>query len=322
LSATAIEQPRSRGAAIYRATRWSTRIEIVLTEPSALVEAVTLLHRELDEVESVASRFRSDSELSALGRAVAVAGGRPVPISPALAEALAVGLRAGALSEGMVDVTVGGALRHLGYDQDFALLSGGVDGELGDPHPVPGWGSIDLDLPQGTVAMPPGVVIDLGATAKAWAADRVAAVVESTVGCGVLVALGGDLAVRGAPEEGFIVGVADICGDTDAPISLAVDSGGLATSGVGRRHWMLGGHRVHHLIDPTTSRPVETPWRTVSVAAASCVDANTASTAAMVRGAGAVEWLSDRRLPSRLVRHDGSVVVVGGWLAQAGDLPR
>ncbi len=193
---------------------------------------------------------------------------------------------------------------------------------LPTPGPVPGWRSIDLDPAAGTVAVPPGVVIDLGATAKAWAADRAAAAVESTIGCGVLVSFGGDLAVRGAPEGGFRVGIADVCGDPDAPISVSVSTGGLATSGVGRRTWMLGSRRVHHLIDPGTGLPVESPWRTVSVAAGTCLDANTASTASMVRGEDAGDWLAALGLPSRLVRQDGSVVTVGGWPSPAAEALR
>ena len=88
---------------------------------------------------------------------------------------------------------------------------------------------------------------------------------------------------------------------------MSIVSGGLATSGIGSRHWTLGGTPVHHLVDPSTGLPTATPWRTVTVAAASSVDANTASTAAHVLGDTAPSWLADRALPARLVAHDGSV---------------
>ena len=102
---------------------------------------------------------------------------------------------------------------------------------------------------------------------------------------------------------------------------MSITTGGLATSGVGRRSWTLGGEPVHHLVDPSTGLPVETPWRTVSVAAATCVDANTASTAAMVIGASAVDWLGAHSLPSRLVRRDGSVVTLAGWPGESEKVP-
>lgn len=315
-SATTAARPASEWA-VYRGTRWSTLVEMIVVDPCAVVLAVELLGRELDIVEAVASRFRADSELNELHRAAAMAGGAPVPVSAELLEAISVGLRASRLTGGSVDPTVGIALCRLGYDRDFPLVADGVEGDLPDPDPVPGWRSVAVDRYRSTVAVPPGVVIDLGATAKAWAADRAAAVIETHIGCGVLVSLGGDLAVRSAPRDGFRVGIADICGDPAAPLAVSVTSGGLATSGIGNRSWMLGRHPVHHLIDPGTGLPVDTCWRTVSVAAGSCVDANTASTAAMVMSERAAAWLHDHHLPSRLVRNDGSTVVVAGWPADS-----
>jgi thiamine biosynthesis lipoprotein len=170
-----------------------------------------------------------------------------------------------------------------------------------------------LDPTAGTVSLPEGCLLDLGATAKAWAADRAAERIAAGTGCGVLVSLGGDIAVRRAPAGGFTVGLADVCGDPDAPVAVTVGDGGLATSGVGRRTWALADGRAHHLIDPATGLPVDTCWRTVSVAAGTCVDANTASTAAMVLGEAAPAWLAGHGLPARLVRADGTVTTVAGW---------
>jgi thiamine biosynthesis lipoprotein len=68
---------------------------------------------------------------------------------------------------------------------------------------------------------------------------------------------------------------------------------------------------------PSTGLPADSCWRTASVAAATCVDANTASTAAILRGERAVGWLEALRLPARLVRQDGTTVTTGGWAAAA-----
>jgi len=295
---------------VHRTTRWSTRIEVVVTDPAVTVRAARLLDDELDRVEAVASRFRDDSEVSRLCR---LADGSAAPVSPDMVELLDVALRAASQTDGAVDPTVGAALCRLGYDRDFASVADGVDGTLPDPAPVPGWRTVVLDRVASTVAMPAGTLLDLGATAKAWAADRAAVVIAAHLGCGVLVSLGGDLAVQSAPVGGFTVGVADICGDPDAPTAVSIESGGLATSGVGNRHWLLGTTPVHHVVDPSTGLPVATPWRTVTVAAASGVDANTASTGSLVFGDAAPDWLAARGLPARLVSHDGSVVTVAGW---------
>ena len=222
-------------------------------------------------------------------------------------------MRAAALSDGAVDPTVGSALCGLGYDRDFSSWPRGWPARS-PAGPVPGWQTVTVDPERRAVGLLPGTVLDLGATAKAWAADRACAAIADELGCGTLVSLGGDIAVRNAPDGGFTVGIADVCGDRTTTVQVSIDSGGLATSGIGRRHWLLGGHPVHHLVDPETGLPVDSYWRTVSVAAGSCVDANTASTAAMVKGVGAVTWLEDRALPARLVRTDGlcTITAAGG----------
>jgi thiamine biosynthesis lipoprotein len=103
--------------------------------------------------------------------------------------------------------------------------------------------------------------------------------------------------------------------DGPGPV-VSVRAGGLATSGTTVRRWMRGGQPLHHLIDPATGLPADTVWRTVSVAAASCVDANIASTAAVILGMEAPSWLAARRLPARLVTIDGAVTTVAGWPAE------
>ncbi len=289
----------------------------MVTDPGQVVAATAILRQELDHVDRVASRFRTDSEISALHRAART--GEDVRVSADLLEAISLALRAASLTDGAVDPTVGSAMCRLGYDRDFSLVAPGQPGTLPEPAPVPGWRSVAVDAGRSTVSLPTGTVLDLGATAKAWVADRASAAIGARLGCGVLVSLGGDVSVQGAPDCGFSVGIADICGDASSTRAVAIRSGGLATSGVGNRHWLLGGHPVHHLLDPATGLPVDAVWKTVSVAAGSCVDANTASTAAMVKGEAAPAWLEGRHLPARLVRPDDSTVTVAGWPADVAD---
>jgi thiamine biosynthesis lipoprotein len=302
---------RPAGQAIYRTSVWSTRVDLVVTDPGVLVAATRILHRELDWIDQLASRFRDDSELSALNRAAGA--GVALRVSDGLLEAITVALRAASLTDGAVDPTVGAAMCRLGYDRDFSEVAPGRAGPVPEPRPLPGWRSVTVDDDRAEVGMPVGTVLDLGATAKAWAADRVSTAIRSGLGCGVLVSLGGDIAAVGAPQGGFHVGIADICGDPSAPVTVSISSGGLATSGIGNRRWTLGGEPMHHLVDPGTGLPVVPYWKTVSVAAGSCVDANTASTAAMVKGEGADHWLGERGLPARLVHLDGSTVTVANW---------
>jgi thiamine biosynthesis lipoprotein len=296
----------------YHSTLWSTEVDLVVTDHHLVVAAAQLFDAITSSVEMVASRFLPDSEIRGLQRDART--GKPVHVSADLLELLSVAMRAATLTGGCVDPTVGNAMCRVGYDRDFSKVADRAPEDLPLPNPVVGWSAIALDTERSTVTMPAGLLLDLGATAKAWAVDRAASSIAARLGCGVLVSVGGDIAVGGeAPIGGFAIGVADVCGDFSTPVTVAIESGGMATSGVGNRHWMVGNQPVHHLIDPATSLPVETCWRTVSVAAGSCLDANTASTAAMIMGEPATEWLGDRCLPSRLVRTDGSLSFVGAW---------
>jgi FAD:protein FMN transferase len=289
---------------------------LLVTDPDALEAAHDLLAAELAAMDAACSRFRPDSELAGVNRA----RGRWVPVSPVFADALAVALDAAELTGGDVDPTCGQSLVRLGYDRDFAQARRHTGPLRQPPMPAGGWRGVELDRSGLSVRVPAGVLLDLGATAKALAADRAAVVIEGTAGCGVLVNLGGDIRTAGDPPDGgWRVGIADDV-DFDASTAsieprqlVAINDGGLATSSPLGRAWRRGGADLHHIIDPSTGRPARSCWRTVSVAAAHCVDANIASTAAILRGERAVRWLDGLRLPARLVRHDGTVVTVAGW---------
>jgi FAD:protein FMN transferase len=295
---------------VTRTNGLGTIAELVVTDRRVLVAASELLEREIAHIDRIASRFRDDSELSQLN----AAAGHETAVSSDLFEAVDVALAMAAATDGLVDPTVGHAMIRLGYDRDFAEVRDGVPGRLPRPRAVPGWRSVVLDRSRGTVTLPGGVALDLGATAKALASDRAAAAIAARTGCGVLVSLGGDVAVSGqAPEGGFAVGIADVCTSEDASVAVGISSGGLATSGIGARQWSLGTNQVHHILDPSTGLPAPECWRTVSVTAATCVEANAASTAAVVLGTRAPEWLESLGLPARLVHVDGSVTATPGW---------
>lgn len=298
-------------------TALGTTAVVAVADPAVLGDARELLARELADVDRACSRFRSDSELVwANARA-----GTPVALSDLLAQAVRVALDAARMSEGIVDPTLGAHVRAAGYDRTFALVRERGAWRVGPPPPRgPAWESVELDDAERLLLVPDGVELDLGATAKAWAADRAARRIAAAVGTGVLVCLGGDVAVAGtAPDGGWPVLIAD---DHAAPLTaagpvVAVSAGGLATSGTAVRRWRTDQGEAHHILDPRSGRPAVTPWRTVSVAAACCVDANIASTAAVVLGDSALDWLAVRGLPARAVRRDGSVVTVGDWPMEA-----
>ena len=138
------------------------------------------------------------------------------------------------------------------------------------------------------LSLPAGARLDLGATAKGLGSDRAAAAAYRVCGRGgILVSLGGDIAVTGQPPVGgWPVAVADSSDPgRGAPGQVVrLTAGALATSSVTGRRWQRDGRTVHHIVDPRTGWPAAGPWRTVSVAAASCAEANAAATAAIVAG--------------------------------------
>jgi thiamine biosynthesis lipoprotein len=293
-----------------------TYVELVISgKPAALGTAVRLLRAELTGLDLACSRFRADSELV---RTNATAGRRTV-VSPLLADAIAVALRAAEQTDGDVDPTLADALVAAGYDGDFAGLP--VDGAavVARPPRLGAWRDVELDQAAGTLLVPDGVGLDLGATAKAFGADRAAELIAAATGAGVLVNLGGDIAVAGpAVPGGWPVRVTDRPVHTDDGGSgqvVHVHGGGLATSSTVVRRWRRGGATYHHILDPRTGLPADQTWRTVTVTAATCVEANTASTASIVRGSAALDWLADLGLPSRLVDRAGRVHRIAGWPA-------
>jgi len=309
-----------------------TLVRLVVTDPGRLADGCRLLKAGLAVVDATCSRFRPDAELVGVN-ATAPGRAQGVPISPLLADAIAIALSAARQTGGDVDPTVGAAMAAAGYDRDFALIP--QDG----PPPrlrvrqVPGWHQVRLDADARRLWLPAGAQLDLGATAKAWAADRSAGRLAEYLGCGVLVSLGGDIAVAGAaPPGGWRIRVQDVTGRPEDPPSgpaavVSIRAGGLATSSTAARRWRRGGDVLHHILDPRTGLPAAPVWRTVSVAGASCVAANTASTAAIIQGRVALAWLTRHGLAARLVGSDGVIVTVAGWPpdpptdADPGDCP-
>ena len=304
-----------------------TSVHVLAIDAGELVTATTAVSEVLEDVDAAYSRFRDDSELSRLN----ASPGRTVRVSPLLATAIEAAQRAARLTDGAVDPTIGQAIRLAGYDDDFSRVA--------DPHPalpqrgretelklrawrVPGWQAIRFDRRARTVLLPAGVELDLGSTGKALAADLAARAALAAAGAGgVLVSLGGDIATAGTPPSGgWRIHIAEdsrVRPDADGEV-ICVPAGGVATSSTTVRRWTRGTAELHHIIDPQTSLPATGPFRTVTVAAATCLDANIASTAAIVRGEAAIDWLLSCRLPARLVENDGTIHYIGRWPDPSG----
>ncbi|MGH7764750.1 MAG: FAD:protein FMN transferase [Candidatus Dormibacteraceae bacterium] len=288
-------------------------MRVVVTKPAGLAAAKAAVDCVVAEIDAAASRFREDSELTRLNSNPE----HDVTVSPLLAQAIEAALRGARLTGGAVDPTVGSAVRLAGYDDDFAKVTADGSHLRLVASRIPGWEAVRFSAPMRTVRIPKGVEIDLGATAKALASDLAAQAASRAIGgAGVLVSLGGDIAVAGeAPAGGWSIQAGE---DSAAPIqegeeTVTIASGGVATSSTTVRRWTRGGIVLHHIIDPATGLPAKGCWRTATVAAGTCVDANIASTAAIVMGTAALAWLEANRLAARLVDLEGGVRRLAGW---------
>ncbi|GGL77913.1 FAD:protein FMN transferase [Curtobacterium citreum] len=300
---------------------WTTTARVVLDRRDRrhLPAAEACVREVTAAVDAACSRFRADSEL--LARADALVRGTEV--SPLLASLVHQAVDAARLTDGDVDPTLGRRMVRLGYDAAFvdgALVTAGPGPEVSPDLLArafdvrPAWQRILLS---GTfLRVPEGVTLDLGATAKAAAADMAAASITARLGIGALVSLGGDVATAGPdPSGGWQVRVQDL--DDDPADHVRIASGwSVATSSTQKRRWEQDGHARHHILDPRWGLPVDPVWRSVTVVAPSCVTANTMTTAAVVRGHAAVDWLRQSGRAARLVAADGSVVRLGGWPAE------
>lgn len=290
-------------------TAWGLEASIAVSEPQLAAAAEQLVRAEIAAVDQACSRFRKDSELMRLQPALAAG----TTVGPLLALLVGSALDAAWWTDGDVDPTLGRDMDALGYDRDIAQFRLGPGGAVGalPRHRCSSWQ--DVHLAGLTLAVPDDVRLDLGATAKAVAADRAAQRIAAEIGCGALVSLGGDIATSGeAPAGGWQVLVQDLATDPWQQVTLQAGRA-MATSSTQKRRWQCGGRTVHHILDPRLGLPAEPVWRSVTVAATTCLQANAFSTAGIVRGFPATAWFERLGIAARLVDLQGRVVATGSW---------
>jgi thiamine biosynthesis lipoprotein len=253
----------------------------VLTADSDLAqERLNLVRTWMTLVDKTLTRFHPGSELMYLN----VRPATPVRVSSLLWDALTVALHAAQEIEGRYDPTIFDALLAAGYDRDFDEIATVGDAPEMPELPRYTWRDIARDPITRTVTLPPGLHLDLGGTAKGWAATYAAGMLASLGPC--LVDAGGDLAVRGAPPglDGWSVGVAAPDNEDKLLAHLVVKDCGVATSGVDYRRWRRGGVEQHHIIDPRTQRPAATDLRTATVIAPDATQADLYALVVMLLG--------------------------------------
>jgi FAD:protein FMN transferase len=242
--------------------------------------------------EATLSRFRLGSELNQLN----ARAGEWVMVSRVLFDAIQVALEAAEMTGGLVTPLILPALEAAGYDHSFdaAEFSPGASRPL---TAIPAWREIELDHGKSRVRLPAGARIDLGGTAKGWAAQQTADWLSHSGPC--LVDAGGDLVARGSPDGsgGWQVSV---LGTGDREDTLLLVNAAIAMSGTDYRRWTRDGKAFHHLIDPRTGSPTDSDIVTATACAPDAVQAEAWAKATLIGG-------SLPGLPARVVRRDGSV---------------
>lgn len=289
---------------------WSCRVRLTVTRADALAPAKEQVQALMDDVALAADRFSPESDVSRVNRSA----GRLVPVSGRTIALVDIALDAAAETGGAVDPTIGAHLLRAGYADDIELVRDRIVVPEQAELPQADWTRVQVDHDLARVGVPAGLRLDLGATAKAWTADVAAQTIAASFGTAALVEIGGDVSVAGHKRRPWQVRVSERTGELGQPVGL--ERGGVATSSTIARRWRTPGGPAHHVIDPRTGLPAEGPWRTVSAWAPTAVQANTASTAALVLGDEAVPYLQEMGVAARLVDHDGRVRTVGDWPEQ------
>lgn len=249
------------------------------------------IRRLFAERERTFSRFLPSSELSRVNASTA----RGMLVSRLFAATLEQALGAAAATGGLVDPTLGAALVAAGYDRDFPLLS---DASIRSAAPTAerhGWRAVALE--GRLLTRPRGLVLDLNGVVKGLAVDDAVALLAADG----FVSAGGDVAARGSCAVGLPGGG-----------TVSLHGGALATSGTSSRTWMQNGVRQHHLVDPRTGRPSRSRWRTVTVAASSCLAADVAAKASFLLDVEGPGWLDALGLPGRFVSRQ-EIVENAAW---------
>ncbi len=261
----------------------------------------------IDRIDAACNRFRPDSEIARVN----AANSSTFVVSETFATCLNAALASATLTNGLCDPTVLEALCAIGYDRDFDAIAPSTRA-LAPSQPSPGLNAIEFDPASRRLRLAHGCRLDFGASAKALVADAVAD--ELAVRGGVVVEIGGDVALRGSGPEGpWAVAISDRLELHGNEPRVSLQSGGIATSSITARTWRMNGRVMNHIIDPRTGDCASGPYATASVSAQSCVIANAFATAALLWGEDAGYRIGQSGWSARLVRRDGRVEFIGGW---------
>jgi thiamine biosynthesis lipoprotein len=301
--------------------RWramGTDVHVIVvggSDPDALVGRAVA---RIEELESRWSRFRPESEVSALN----AAAGQWVTVSGDTVRLVERAIEAWRLTGGAVDATVLGAVIDAGYDRSFDDIAGTDRPSVPSRALLLACTDIEIDRPAGAVRLPEGTGFDPGGIGKGLAADVVTAEMSEAGASGVCVNMGGDLRVWGEGPDGEAWTIeVEHPWLQEAMMLVGLAHGAIATSTTLRRTWRMDGERRHHLIDPATGEPSDTDLNQATVIAPEAWMAEVLAKAVLLRGSERAFDLIDTGMAQALaVGDDGRVYSTDGFALFCGDV--
>ncbi len=254
---------------------------------------------DVHRLESLYSRYRSDSFLSAINRVAATGGS--IRVDEETAGLLNYAAACHAQSDGLFDITSGILRRAWRFDS----------GQLPDQSLIEellarvGWHKLHWEPPF-LEFHAQGMEIDFGGVVKEYAVDHAASLCwQAGVGHG-MINLGGDIKVIGPRADGspWRIGIRHPRDKESCMQTILLNGGALASSGDYERCIIVDGIRYGHVLNPKSGWPV-THLAAVSVVGDFCVVAGSASTIAMLKEESGPTWLGQFGLPHLWVNVQG-----------------
>lgn len=298
---------------------FGTRVRVLVAAPAAdplqaRIAAIGV-HAALRRMHHTLTRFDAGSELSQLNRRA----GETVVASPTLRRAVTAALRAAAFSGGLVDPTLLPELERAGYatsragrePADLTTALATAPARRGArARPGSGWQAITVDDEAGTVRIPAGIRLDLGGTAKGLAVDTAAGLLAAAPRYAV--DAGGDIRAGGTAATARAIDIEHpLTGET--ALTLMLNEGAVATSGLRTRLWPTASGHAHHLIDPASGTPAWSGVIQATACAPTTLQAETLAKTALLLGPEPGRTL--------LEEHGGLLILDDGTLRPAGPLP-
>jgi thiamine biosynthesis lipoprotein len=268
---------------------------------------LTAAEAKVNELEAKLSVTDSGSEIYAINR------DGSGTLSEDSADLLSRALDLCALTNGALDISIYPVVRAWGFttgnygipeEDELAELLSHVD-----------YLSVDYDSDTDTVALAPGMEIDLGSVAKGYTGDQVIELLRENGVTSALLNLGGNVQALGAKPDGspWRVAVQDPSGNDYLGV-LEIDNQAVITSGGYERYFVEDGVTYWHIIDPATGAPARSGLISVTIVGDSGLLCDGLSTSLFVMGLEDATqfWQENGGFEAVFVTEDGQIVITEG----------